>query len=62
MIACFNEDGEQIPELQECLLSAWAARAQELGYDVNGLEVETQQGQIRLVRDDFDLSWNTEHV
>jgi hypothetical protein len=41
---------EQIPELQEAPISLWAWRAEELGYDVDGLLIETPLGKWRLIK------------
>lgn len=44
-------DGEnQIPELQESPISLWAKRATELGYDVDGLVIQTHLGNWRLLK------------
>lgn len=44
MVACFDGAGEQIPELQYGLFSEWAKRAEALGYEVEGLIIDAQNG------------------
>ena len=58
-IAAFDAKG-QVPELQEPLILEWAKRAEQLGYNVDGLIVETQfAGKLRLRRND-EGGWNFE--
>lgn len=49
-IAVFDETEQQVGELQTCLLFLWAERAELLGYDVNGLVVETSAGNWKLIK------------
>lgn len=55
-IAVTDDQGHQIPELQVSALSSWAERAESLGYDVNGLEVETQFHTLKLFK--TESGWN----
>ena len=57
-IAVTDEAGQQIPELQGSALSSWATLAESLGYDVDGLEVETQFHTLRLRK--TQSGWNIE--
>lgn len=51
----FTESGEQIPELQQSLLVEWAERAKKLGYEINGLIVEMQNGrQLKIFEFEHD--------
>lgn len=49
-VMAFNESGDQVPELQGNVVCEWAARADNLGYAVNGLEIHIPPGRIRLFR------------
>jgi hypothetical protein len=52
-IFAFDKKGQQIAELQEPLIMAWAKLAESLGYDVDGTEIELlpQNGNaIKLVK------------
>lgn len=57
-MACFDERGEQIPELQSNLLILWAEHAERAGHDPNGLVVETPMGALKIVRSTG--GWNLE--
>lgn len=53
-VAVGDPDGKQIAELQMNLLSDWAQRAHEAGYDVEGVVIEVQHvGNFRLRRGEF---------
>lgn len=48
-VAAFDENGEQVAELQvQSLLQLWIAKALSLGYDPDGAEVRTSAGTYRL--------------
>lgn len=59
-IAVCGEDGQQIPELQESLLSLFAKNAESHGYDPSGWIIETTTGNWKMFR--TDIGWNREHV
>lgn len=40
LIAAFDEQGQQIPELQIPLLTLWARHAESLGFNPNNVPVE----------------------
>lgn len=44
-IAVFDAAGQQLPELQTCLLFLWAEDAERNGYHVDGLVVECSGGE-----------------
>jgi hypothetical protein len=61
MAACFNEQGEQIPELQGNLLTHWAEHARYEGYNPGRVVVEfigAIPSHFRLVRN-AQADWTT---
>lgn len=46
-IVVFDEEGQQIPELQENALSSWAKDAERKGYDLSEAVIETQNSGLR---------------
>ena len=57
MVACFDEAGRQIPELQQSVPELLAAKATALGFDPDGAAVETQGKSWRLVKGE-NGRWN----
>lgn len=57
-IAVFDERGQQIPELQESPITLWAQHCEALGFDPNGVIVETNLGNWRLIKTEY--GWNRE--
>ena len=54
-VAVFDENKQQIPELQISLLILWAERAKSLGYEIDGLIIEGANGlRIRFYEFDHD--------
>lgn len=58
-IAVFDEDGQQIPELQISFYDMWAKHAESLGYNPEGIIIETVSGNWRLFKC-ADGSYNQE--
>jgi hypothetical protein len=56
-IAVCDESGQQIAELQRDLISDWCEKAVALGYDPNGVILETELGDLRIVKNS-DGTWN----
>ena len=64
MIAAFDEDGEQIPELQGNAVQLWAELAVSKGYSVNSCYFATQgihtthtSGNIEFIDGEVKLKW-----
>lgn len=55
-IACFDTDDKQVGELQTSAITLWAQHAEKLGYNIEGLRVETPQGNL-VMRRDPDGGW-----
>jgi hypothetical protein len=55
-VAAFDDNGEQIPDLQRSIPSLLAQRAESLGYDPDGVVIETQYGNWKLLR--TENGWN----
>lgn len=61
-IACFNEAGEQIPELQKSGIDLWTSYAKSLGYNPDDLtEVRLPGGNAKLIKGD-DGSYNWQYI
>jgi hypothetical protein len=55
-MAIFDEQGQQIPDLQMPLLLMWAEVAEKRGYQVDGLVIECRGDSVRLVKN--GQQWN----
>lgn len=55
-IAVFDSEGNQVPELQESGLRLWMKHAESLGYSLEGVTIETAQGNFVPVKDEG--GWN----
>lgn len=49
-VACFDAEGNQIPELQKALWMLLAEHAEEWGYDLDGATIETPSGNWKIIR------------
>ena len=58
-IAVFDAQGNQIPELQEPPILLWAKHAAALGYEMDGLLIESRAGMLRIFKTS-DGGWNWE--
>lgn len=52
-IAVTDQHGEQIPALQRSAIELWGEFAESKGYDIDGMEIETQAG-TWIMRKDND--------
>lgn len=59
-IMVFDQAGKQIAELQESPITLWAQRAESLGYDVAGLQIECRGEIYRLFK--CETGWNREMI
>ena len=64
-IVVFGKDGKQVGPLQVSPILLWAKHAEELGYDVDGLKIETRSGTTsttlvlhRYPASESGLGWN----
>lgn len=60
-LCAFDEQGNQIPEIQRNLVSLWAEHAEKNGYNVHGVVVETFSGKWKIFRTS-DGGFNIEAV
>ena len=56
-IFVFDKKKNQIPELQKTLIILWAERAEQLGFNVDGLKIRTSQRLITLHKSE-KYGWN----
>jgi len=57
--ACFDDQGQQIGELQEGLIVLWAEHATRLGWDVDGLIVDGHFGKCRIFKTEIGWNWES---
>lgn len=58
-VDCFDEAGQQIPELQSSVPELLALEVEKLGHDPQGIIIETTQTKWRLFKTE-DGGWNRE--
>lgn len=58
-IAVFDTAGEQIPHLQTNLFCDWAKKANNDGFDLDRVEIETRAARVLLRRNDDRATFHT---
>lgn len=66
-LACFDDKGQQVPELQDAYITLWIQKAQSIGFNVDDLqEIIMPDGrQVKLIKfqyDDGTTGYNWKHV
>lgn len=56
-IAAFDAQGQQISELQEPPILLWVKHAAALGYDMDGIMVESEAGMLRIFKTVDGWNW-----
>ena len=56
-IACFDDQDGQVSELQVSALTLWGEHAEKLGYDIDGLRIETSQENYVMRKDPDNGTW-----
>lgn len=59
-VACFDDAGQQIAELQRSLIGLWAEHAERMGYNPDGWIITDRINRWRIFR--CESGWNFEHL